>query len=211
MSNRTREKGVLVDLEEYKLIGCDAVEQTDQQLVDQHIDFDFIKQFGDNWGDDFGSLRNLLRQFYSLNAVTELLVREKEKFDLVIFSRVDLRFEKPIEIPHLRARTLYTPWFERYRGLNDRFALGDQETMIAYGRRQSMAREYCAETGGPMTAEEYLLLYAKKHGLHTRHLRSMNFSRARANGRIVVIKDTPTEKLKFYCKRGLELVGLRRH
>jgi hypothetical protein len=210
-NRRSGESGVLIDPEEHKLLNCDVVEQTDQEDVDQKIDFDYIKQFGDNWRDNYGSLKNLLRQFYSLNAVTELLLREKTRFDLVIFSRVDLRFHLPVQIPSVRPRTLYTAWFHRYHGLNDRFAIGDPETMIAYGRRQSLARTYCEEQKRPLTAENYLLWYARKQGLRTRHLQSISFSQVRSNGQVSLVNCSHKEKLKYHSKRGLELLGLRRY
>lgn len=209
-NNRSGEGTVLIDPEEYKLLNCDVVEQTDQDKVDETLDFEYIKQFGDTWRDNYVSLKNLLRQFYSLNAVTDLLLAEKTNFDLVIFSRADLRFEVPFKIPRIRPRTLYTPWFHRYHGLNDRFALGDLETMIAYGRRKSTVRQYCAATGKPLTAENYLLWYARKQRLHTHHLKSINFSRVRSNGQVHAVDCSRKEKLKYYMKRGLELAGLRR-
>jgi hypothetical protein len=211
-SKRSREAGVPVDPDEFKLLNCKVAEQTDQQEVDRQIesDFQYLKQFGDLWHDDFGSLKNLLRQFYSLNAVTELLVRNQEPFDLVIFSRVDVRYESPVEIPVIHSRTLFTPWFDKYRGLNDRFAMGDFETMVTYGRRQSMIRQYCEETKRPLGAEQYLLWYAKKKGLQMRDLTSMNFSRVRANGTVRAIDSSAKAKLKYHFKRGLELAGLRR-
>jgi hypothetical protein len=209
-NERSREIGVTLDQDDYKLLNCDVVEQTDQAVVDQEIDFEYLKQFGNTWKDNFGTLKNVLRQMYSLNCVANILERQNTKFDLVIYSRICLRFYKPIEIPRvIRPRTLYTPWFERFHGLNDRFALGDMETMLLFCRRQAMAREFIAETGLPMGAENYLLWYAKKKGLETRHLTSMNFSRVRADGSEKAIKDTVPEKMKYYFKRSLELAGLR--
>jgi hypothetical protein len=162
------------------------------------------------WKDNFGTLKNVLRQMYSLNCVADILERQNTKFDLVIYSRICLRFQKPVEIPRvIRPRTLYTPWFERFRGLNDRFAMGDMETMLSFCRRQSMARDFVAETGLPMGAENYLLWYMKKKRFETRHLTSMNFSRIRADGREYAIRDDVPEKIKYYVKRGLELTGLR--
>ena len=208
-NHRSGEGSVLINPEEFKLLNCDAVEQTDQDDVDQALDFEYIQQFGYTWRDNYASLKNLLRQFYSLNAVTNLLLAEKTRFDLVIFSRADLRFEVPVKIPRIRPRTLYTPWFHRYHGLNDRFALGDMATMIAYGRRKSMIRQYCAATGKPLSSEDYLLWYARKLELHTHHLKSINFSRIRSNGQVHAVDCGHKEKLKYDMKRGLELAGLR--
>jgi hypothetical protein len=209
-NERSGEHGVAIDQEEYKLLKCDEVELTDESLVDQRIDFDYLHKFGDAFQDNFGSLKNVLRQMYSLNCVADILERQNTKFDLVIWSRVCLRFYKPIEIPRtIRPHTLYTPWFERYRGLNDRFSLGDMETMLSIFRRQSMVRTFVQETGRPLGAESYLRWYAKKRGMDTRFLTSMNFSRVRADGTERPIKDDLQEKMKFYFKRGLELTGLR--
>jgi len=210
-NERSRENAVLIDQEDYKLLKCDEVEQTDQQLVDERIDFEYLKQFGNLWKDNFGTLRNVLRQLYSLSCVADIVERQKTKFDLVIYSRICLRFYRPIEIPRIiQPRTLYTPWFDRFRGLNDRFAMGDQETMLLFARRQSMAREFIAETGGPMGAENYLLWYTRKKGLKNKYLTTMKFGRVRADGTERVMKNEGQQKLKFYVKRGLELTGLRR-
>jgi hypothetical protein len=211
-NERTGEKGIVIDPEEYKLLGCDVVTQTDQRLVDQQIDFEYLKKFGNTWRDNYATLKNVLRQYYSLNAVTDILERENTGFDLVIYSRICLRFKKPIEIPRsIRPRTLYTPWFDRFHGVNDRFAIGDVETMVAYGRRQSMARQYCEEGPRPMGAEHYLYWYMRKLGFQNRFLTSMHFSRVRADGTERAMKDNAREKLTYYIKRGLEEAGLRRH
>jgi hypothetical protein len=209
-NERTGEKNIAIDPDEYKLLGCDVVNQTDQRLVDQQIDFDYLKQFG-NAGEEkkesYTTLKNVLRQYYSLNAVTDILERENAGFDLVIYSRICLGFKMPIEIPRIiRPRNLYTPWFDRYRGLNDRFGLGDVETMVAYGRRQSMARVYCEEKNRPMGAEHYLYWYMKRLGFKNQFLTTMNFSRVRADGAERIPRD---EKWRFCYKRALEIAGLR--
>jgi hypothetical protein len=206
---RSAENNVSVDSEEYKLLNCDLMALTDQDEVDREIDFDYLKNFGDSWRNDFSSLRNLLRQFYSLNAVTDLLLQDGGQYDLVIFSRVDLRFETRLKLPKIRPGTIYTAWFDRYRGLNDRFALGDLPTMVAYGRRQSMARQYCSELKIPLTAEHYLLWYMKQKGIATRFLTSLEFTRIRAQGKIIPIKNGPGAKFNFHLKRALEVLRLR--
>src|SRR4051812_1216608 len=50
-NERSRENGVVLDQEDYKLLDCDVVEQTDQALVDERIDFEHLKQFGNTWKD----------------------------------------------------------------------------------------------------------------------------------------------------------------
>lgn len=207
---RSAENNVAVDTEEYRLLNCDLVALTDQDEVDQRIDFDHIKKYGDSWRNDFSSLKNLLRQFYSLNAVTDLLLQDGVQYDLVIFSRADLRFAVPLKLPRIRPATLYTAWFDRFRGLNDRFALGDMQTMVAYGRRQSMMRQYCSELKVPLTAEHYLLWYMKRQGIATRFLTSLEFNRIRAQGKIIPIENGTGAKLRFHLKHAFEVLGLRK-
>jgi len=181
---RAGENNIPVDPNEYKLLQCDAVSTTDQASLDAQLDFASIQKFGDVWEDNFSSLNNLLRQLHSLEQVTHLLLAANERFDLVVYSRADLRFERKLEIPRLRPRTLYTSWFGKGGGLNDRFALGDLETMVKYGQRGQLARQYCEETGKPLHAERFLFWITKKHALRRADLTSIDFSRVRANGTV---------------------------
>jgi hypothetical protein len=189
---RAGENNIPLEPEEFKLLECDTVSTTDQSWLDEHLDFGSIQKFGDVWEDNFASLKNLMRQLYSLEQVTSLLLAAKERFDVVVYSRADLRFERKVEIPRIRPRTLYTSWFGKGGGLNDRFAMGDFETMVKYGQRGKLARRYCEATGKPLHAERFLLWSAKKHGLRRADLTSIDFSRVRANGAVpewdVVVK-----------------------
>jgi len=181
---RAGENNILIDPDEFKLLGCDPVTTTDQALLDEHLDIASLQKFGDVWEDNFSSLKNLMRQLYSLEQVTSLLLAAKQHFDLVVYSRADLRFERKVEFPRIRPRTLYTSWFGKGGGLNDRFAMGDFETMIAYGQRGQLARRYCEETGKPLHAERFLWWVTKKQGLRRADLTSIDFCRVRANGAV---------------------------
>lgn len=181
---RSGEENVPINSEEFKLLKCDAVSCTDQESLDRRLNFSEIERFGDSWEDNFNSLRNLVRQLYSLNEVTRLLTESGERFDLVVYSRPDLRFTARVEMTLVRPRTLCTPWFARGGGLNDRFALGDFETMAHYGRRYSLMRQYCEETGRPLHAERFLFWCARKHRLRNRYLMNVAFHRVRADGRV---------------------------
>ena len=51
-------------------------------------DFDTFKKYGDAWGDDFSSLRNLVHQLNSLHQVTGLI--QESDPDLVVFARPEI-------------------------------------------------------------------------------------------------------------------------
>ena len=211
VSNQTYEHpGVAIDPEEFKVLNCDVARHTYLDELDQKIDFTYVKQFGDIWNIELGPLADHLRSLYSLNAVTELLLREKTRFDLVIFLRADLRFNRPLQIPKILPHTLYTPWFDRYSGLNDRFAMGDFETMILYGQRQKSILAECENNRWTLSPNHNLLRYARKQGLKVRHLRAIDFSQIRSNGVVSAIDCFRESKLEYYFRSGLEALKLRR-
>jgi hypothetical protein len=195
VQTRTGELDVPIAPDDFKALNCDAIALTNEaEMDDRELNFDEIKKFGDTWNNSFSTLKNHLHQLYSLSRVTELLVQASQKFDLVIYSRADIRFMKPVSIPRPRPGTLYTPWFDKHGGLNDRFALGDFATMVKYGQRLPMAHRYCEETGNALHAETSLLWNARKQGLHLADLMSAEFRRVRANGTVV------PEDLRFKTK-----------
>lgn len=206
---RSGEDNIPVDPNEFRLLNCDRVSHTDQNRLDAQLDYDGIQEFGDCQGDDFCSLNNLVRQLYSLNQVTDILLHADEQFDLAIYSRADIRFEKKVAIPKIRPGTVYTPWFDKYRGLNDRFAMGDVATMIKYGQRYSMIRQYCEETGHPLHAERFLLWYSKKQRFRNVDLTSIDFCRVRANGKAVLVDTSPRARLKYRLKKALHILRVR--
>jgi hypothetical protein len=202
---RSGENMVPVEPEEFRLLNCDEVSHTDQSWLDDQLDYERIQKFGDCQGDQFCSLNNLVRQLYSLDRVTDILINTKERFDLVVYSRADLRFEKRIEIPAILPNTVYTPWFGKNRGLNDRFAMGDSSTMTKYGRRYSMMEQYCEETGLPLHGERFLLWYIRKKGIENADLTTIDFCRVRANGEAWVTDTSARLKLKYRMKRALDV------
>lgn len=208
-NRRTGEEGVAVDTGDYKLLNCDYASCTDQSKFDGEINYGEFEGFGDSWNDGFVSLRNLIRQLYSLQCVTDLLVESGERFDLVIYSRPDIGFRSMLKMPKIRPNTLYTPWFDKYRGLNDRFAMGDFETMVKYGSRFSMMRHFCEETGSPLHSERFLLWYARQQGFRTADLTSIDFCRIRANGSIKAPDLSVGARLNYFFKRLLRDLKLR--
>jgi hypothetical protein len=196
LNPRTGEADVQVEADEYKLLKCDVVACTDQAWLDGQLDFAAAEKYGDCWEDGFIALRNFLRQLYSLNQVTRLLEESGQTFDVVIYSRADLRFQRKVVIPRIRPGTLYTPWFAKSGGLNDRFAMGDMATMTTVGRRLALTREYCEDTGKPLHAERFLKWYANQKGLRTADLTDIDFCRVRANGYVPVPDANPKAGLK---------------
>ena len=202
---RSKEVAVPLAADDHLRLGCDHLLATPQEEVDQQIDLTPFLPYGDPWNDGFASMRNLLRQYYSLERVTELLVRSGQQFDAVIFSRADLLFRNRLAIPPIEPGVLYTPQFAKNEGLNDRFALGSQPVMAAYGNRGKLAREYCDSTGKPLHAEMLLEWLVGCCGWAHRDL-AIRFWRMRANGKPAGL-DGP--RRHFYHWRAVLLTWLK--
>jgi len=203
---RSRENNVPIDQKDKESLDCEIIDSTFQESLDcdPHFQETFgrLKQFGDSWNDNFHSLRNCLRQLHSLERVTKVLEESGRRFDVVIYTRVDLHFTSPLVIPRrIGAKTLYTPWFDKYRGLNDRFAMGDQPTMLKYGRRRQLAVHCCEETRKPFHAERFLSWYARQLRLHTVDLTSFEFCRVHAHGSIDCPATNPRARLHYRLKQ----------
>jgi hypothetical protein len=172
-----------ITLDDYALLRCDQARTDLQEDVDRTIDLSLFKPYGNAWRDDWQSTRNLLRQYYSLAQVTQMLRDSGEQPDIVIYARPDLFYIVPLAIPAVQPKTIYTPCFAKWGGLNDRFALGNLTTMLAYGERGTWAAEYVAATNKPLHSESLLDWYVRERGLINIDI-PFWFLRARANGQL---------------------------
>lgn len=180
---RSKEQGMDLSDSDYQLLGCDRAAITPQEKVDDQIDLASFQRHGDPWDDGFASMKNLLRQYYSLEQVTHLLEQSKQNFDLVIYSRADVLYRRPVRVPEVEPGVICTPRFAKWGGLNDRFALGDQQTMTKYGLRGKAALDYTEKTKQSLHAERFLEWYVQQQGFRNEDL-DVIFWRVRADGRI---------------------------
>jgi hypothetical protein len=156
--------------------------------ADQSMDVRKLLQHGDPWPDNPAlSVRNLVRQLYSLQRLTQLWAPRARRYKYCLYLRPDLLFWSDLDLrrarPHLDAGALVTPAFDQNEGLNDRLALGTPAVMRAYGARADGLLDYVLGLGRPPHAETYLL-----HAMAARGVRNVDsavsFERVRADGRL---------------------------
>ena len=166
----------------------DDAEAVDKQLVDANLNA--WLQHGDAWdeGPQHQTMRNLLKQLYSLKAVTSMWESAATFYDLAIYLRSDVWFFNQLDIAeldealHSPSNQIYTPAFHKWGGLNDRLAFGRPEAMIKYGNRLDAAMQYAQHSS--MHAERFLLHLAESAGLdYTKHTHLL-FERVRATGEL---------------------------
>lgn len=181
---RSGEKGTLNPME-YQLLGSDwlVLEQPGECL--EKYNFEYIKSFGDPWGDGFYSLRNVVHALHSLKQ-SWLAARSWDP-DVYLFLRPDMYYHQSFEpifqkIAKQRYAGLGVPLWEGWGGCNDTFAVANTPAAArCYAERIDRVIDYCGRTGKPLTAEVFLLDCIKEHNIPLWFL-NVKASRVRSSG-----------------------------
>tara|TARA_R110002074_G_scaffold173996_1_gene336875 strand:- start:177 stop:860 length:684 start_codon:yes stop_codon:yes gene_type:complete len=110
------------------------------------FDFEQYEKYGDPFGNDFSSMRNLLRELYSVKKVYSLIDKSID-YDYVIMTRADLCFDRPLNTlkPNKYIDTVMTSQFNRAPfNHNDFFAVGSNTRALeVWANRLDYAHEFC--------------------------------------------------------------------
>lgn len=198
---RSKEKAVSLDPNAWKHLypsryAIDSNEYVERTVIKKYLPL-FLAP-----GDPFNeraphlSLRNLIKQFYSLQSVTELWTKQTQqqikKYDAVLYLRPDIWYFNDLNITHLRlvmgqaapssspsSHIIFVPNFHSWRGVNDRFAFGSPSVMQVYGRRLLGVANY--SRAKPVHPETYLADHLSANHITPRNT-TILFERVRANG-----------------------------
>jgi hypothetical protein len=146
------------------------------------------KWFGDAFGDDFASLRNLMHQLQSLHRVTELVSNTAP--DVVIFARPDLLYhdaipESAVRLAENRPKLTVIPIWNWWGGFNDRFAICGREAYEAYGRRLELGVSFAEQNRRPVHSESLVKFALHEAGVETLGI-PLKASRVRLDGSVKV-------------------------
>ena len=123
---------------------------------------------------------NMLKSRSYLNS---LIGKTKQKYDRVIFSRMDVKYERPIKeiVDRLDLSKLWLPNFHHWcEGYNDRFAVSSRENMSHYFSIYDHMDIYSKE-GHRFAAEPTLKYHLDKKGVDI-GIFELYFSRVRNGG-----------------------------
>lgn len=188
------------DIDEYKLLDSDWIELEAPDACLSLWNFHEICEFGDFWGDDFRSTRNLVHQLHSLRQVT--LAVERDAMEMCIFCRPDLiyhhRFGAIVsKALSQRGDHVWLPYWESWNGYNDRFAICKGSNAIrAYGRRIELMNKFCRKMG-PLHAEKLVKFSLTENRIDTRFT-GLRASRVRLDG---VVKEEDFEHPRMKALR----------
>jgi hypothetical protein len=191
---RAHEFNVTVDPTLYRLLRPDTAvfeEPIDWTLPSNQGLLARLLKRGDPWGQsgDHISLRNLVNQLHSLQALTAMWAPHASRFDAVIYLRSDVWFFNCLNVTQLleaAATTshpvIWTPAFATFSGLNDRFAFGNVAAMQLYGNRWQHALPYARDTY--LHAEKFLKYAMRADGVEC-STTDVVFTRVRGDGLVV--------------------------
>ncbi len=192
-NRRSAEDGATMDWTAYTLLQPHEWQVDDAAAVSRELIDANLKAWlrhGDAWGGETAehtTLRNFLKQLYSLKQVTNMWLPEASRFDIVLYLRSDVWFFNQLSVPELdeamqHPDRLYTPMFHQWGGLNDRLAFGTPAVMSVYGSRLDAALKFAQQE--PVHAEHLLLDVATQAGLDITGQTHLLFERVRATGEL---------------------------
>lgn len=194
---RSAEQGE-VDPDEHRLLAPDWLELEEPDTIQQQYDFEHFRQYGDRWGDDFRSLRNLFHQLHSLRQVTRAALAAEP--DIVIFVRPDLHYHDSLSPFIARAikgasrnesLALIPNWQSKRERLNDRFAICvGPDAAAAYGCRIDRLNEFCKTCNMAPQPESLVKFVLDADGIPVSLIRA-RASRVRIDGKMVQEDFTP--------------------
>ena len=187
-NTRSGESGS-INFEDVSLLPFDSIckEPTDEFLTRDF--YNEVKSYGDVFGDDFQSIRNLLHQLKSISTVTRMALNNGAK--QVLFVRPDIMyhdsFDKISRLLQQSGSYCYIPnWQHWSRGYNDRFALCiGTDSIEAYGNRYYRLRDYMEECRIPLHPEKFLKYCLSRNKNTTVKFIKLKGSRVRIDGRIM--------------------------
>jgi len=185
---RAGESGILLDVNEYKLLDPDFKMIEDKDMVSKRLDLADYRTKGDPWGKekeaipgDFTTLDNHILYLWSQKQLIGMVETAKSKYTHIIFCRPDVLYHVPFQVEWFRfdSEKIFIPNFGLCANMNDRFAVGQTKQMIQYGSRFDDALAYSKKE--PLASEAFLIATMKRYKLDYEHV-NFYFTRIRANG-----------------------------
>ena len=157
----------------------------DQDEIDKKLRFPEILAKTNPWPEDPSktTMKNLIRQYYSLKSVFEMVKNENKEYDGYLFLRPDMLYLDPIiinqsmNLPIDKYNFYSAPW-DIYGGVNDRFCLTSRYGAEIYASR--LDEVYDEDN---IHSETFLKKHLLKYNMKLFPLK-LHAYRVRANGTI---------------------------
>jgi hypothetical protein len=179
----------------YHLLGKASVTRIDQRRFDETFDFSAALAGPDIYRDGHASSRNICRALHALDTVTGMWQASGQggAFDLFLYLRPDIVYHDPLPLGSiLKAHARFgpdlmmVPYWESWKGLNDRFACLGRNSALRYGGRIREVGAFVAQSPVGLHPESFVAYVARSvPGFEEQPSLMMRGSRLRANGRLM--------------------------
>lgn len=203
--SRSGETGIAMDPFEFVRLRPCLFETSDQTRV-RAMQFQIFQNVSagssgvDLWKDGFESVKNYLCALFSLERAGLLAVEYSAQrgftYDAVVALRPDLAYVRDVEVGKLQSlrpnsRTVFTPDYQTWGGINDRFAMGGSAVMLGHftKRREGWMRD--SNKHGATNGETYLKLTLFPESGITNAATNMRAMRVRATGKVQRLDTIP--------------------
>ena len=183
---RAKEKNIVVDNEEYKLLNPNFVELHDQDEFKNNINFKAFRTHKDPWNTNYETVDNFICAMFSKSRCTKLINDSKEHFDYIIFLRPDVLYKTNFDFNFLKKvdnNNICIPNFALFNKFNDRFCISNMKTYKLYGDVFSKLFHYSKKY--PLHSETFYYNLITGNGIKINYI-PFYFTRVRANGFINV-------------------------
>ena len=188
---RTGEINSIINNENYKLLNpTEYIEDKQEDFDKNYNNWESIFKYGDEYNNDFNTVRNAIRQLYSLKRVTSLW-ENKEKYDLYLYLRPDLFYLSKLNVKMIlkciRKKyiegSILTPGWERCKGsadigINDQVYFGKYDVMLKIAKRIDYLEELSKIR---YNSEKFLYIVVKKYNINTINM-NFNYILVRTRG-----------------------------
>jgi len=218
---RSGEINLRLNFDDWKLLNPQHVYVEDQDAFDSRTNYTSFQTLGDPWKNGFSSFKNHIRALNSLHYLATVVERESRKthFDGVIFLRPDVTYinELPFYLLEHFPDALFVPDFHRScegNEYNDRMAMGNLTTAMAFGKKFEYALEYSQRK--MLNSEKFTYDHLRAQNVRVKEI-PFRFKRTRATGKyhhrdvtgvIVPVDPKPVSPFDIFLQAFAEAIGI---
>lgn len=185
---RTKEKNIVLDNNEYKLLEPNYELVDDEDKIKAEINVKSYRTHPDPWHSNYNTVDNFILAIYSKTQLCIMVKNSGILFDYILFVRPDQLYISPFDINYfnkINNETICMPNFNIFSGVNDRFSICNYKNYTIYGDLFKFLFNYSKIK--PLHAETFLNYFLKKNNIKYVFI-PFYFNRIRADG--TKIKET---------------------
>ncbi len=192
---RSGETNVPLDRNEYQMLPLTYWKLEDQDTFDASFDWTRLTKYRDYYNTNYENLKNIVRFYYSLQQVSQLIEQagRYKDYDAFVFLRPDTKYLDPLPMDTLlqirgykddERPVVYTPSWHTFSRINDRLACCNRTGFQLYAFRFNIWERYYSTHGQSMESEALLLKWIRENNAIQGEF-PLRARRVRANGRII--------------------------